>query len=155
MRRAVLLVSLVFFISGCGDLAPTDSVVTGPADSTTTLNRSTEATNVIYSPLDFTVSSPEGDPRPQVQIEFFRGGDAFLSDVDGNLLSNSSQVKNTTDDRGLGRVSAVVNVPGCVGTTNVVAQGSVLATVGSASALWKVNITRTCATTTTTPAPAP
>ncbi len=146
MRSAFILFSLVFLLSGCGELAPTDSVVTGPEDGESTLNRSTTSSTVIYRALDFVVSGPDGETRPDVEIEFFRGGDIFLTDIDGNLLTNSSQVKTQTDDRGIGRISAIITIPGCTSDTDVVVQGSVLATVGSASHLWEVNITRTCAT---------
>lgn len=144
MRRAFILLSLLIGLAGCGDLAPTDAIVDGPEDATTEIPNSSASSTVFYRPLDFTVTNEDGAPIPKVQIEFFSGGVAQLTDINGTLLSNPDASRDETDDRGIGRISTTLTVPGCTGTNDVVVDGSVLATVGSASKLWTSTITRKC-----------
>ncbi len=157
MRKIVLFIFMSLLLSSCGDLAPDGAVVSGPGDSTDTLTRqASEPTQrtLIYRALDFIVKDGLEDDAnllADVEIEFFAGGNASLTDLSGNLLSNPSVLVTRTDDRGIGRVSAIITNPGCTGTTDSTITGSVRATVGTGSAVWVGTITVTCATETTTP----
>lgn len=147
MRKAIILMSLLLFLSACGsDLAPTDSTVTGPDDETVKLPLSTTASSVFYRPLDFVVRNEGEIAMPDVEIEFFSTGTAVLTDIDGNVLATPTRVKSKTDDRGIGRISILISVPGCTGTADVEATGGVIGTVGSASHSFQSIATRSCGT---------
>ncbi len=152
MKRAVVLFSLLILLAGCGDSAPEDAVVTAPSDGTDSLLASTVSTPVKFGPLEFKVTKPSGTgtiPAPDIDIEFFSGGTAFLSDLAGAPIGDTvGRVKSKTGDNGVGTISAVITVPPCpTPAANVTVTGTVLGTVGSASALWTGTITRTCPTT--------
>jgi len=157
MKKALILMFLIIPLTACGDLAPNGATITGPADNTDTLPRGTVAatsnTPVTYRSLTFIAKNSSGEVLPDIEMEFFRGGVdgvVFLADSDGNTITASS-MKIKTDDRGLGKVGFVIEVPGCAttGTADIQVSGSVLATLGSVSHLWNATLTRTCATGTT------
>ncbi|MFQ5543721.1 MAG: hypothetical protein ACE5FY_05155 [Nitrospiria bacterium] len=150
MRKAVILFFLFVFISGCGNLAPTDSQVNGPEDSLETVQG---GQTLIFRALGFTVTNKDGVALPDVEIEFFAGGTGILTNLNGNPLNPTSPgvFKTRTDDRGLARVSYLITLPSCpapvAGTTTAdqTATGSVRGTVGSNSGhLWKATITIKC-----------
>ncbi len=148
MRKAFIFISLLTFISGCGsDLAPNGATVTGPQASTTTLTREAPEQIVVYRAMDFVVTNGNGDLIPKVEIEFFAGGSAYLSDFNGNALSTPEALKDETDDRGIGRVSVTIPIPACTNETDVVTTGSLVGSVGVSDHLWTGTVTRTCATT--------
>jgi hypothetical protein len=145
MRRqavSVLLLFLVLFVSGCGGdaKAPFDATVTGPDDDDFTVPGGGA---VIVQPLEFQVKDKTGlVALPDVEIEFFAGGGGILTDLDGNPLdpNNPTYFKTKTDDRGLTRTSFLIVLPGC-GAEAVTVDGTVTATVGSASKLWTGSFT--------------
>lgn len=154
MKKIVLLIFASLFLAACGDRAPDDAVVTGPKDSTAKFPRQTTPLTVTFAPLDFVVRNGTDENAQllgNIEMEFFAGGSARLSDFSGNLLATPFLVKNKTDDQGLGRVFATMTIPGCTGNTDSTVTGTVIATVGTASATWTGTATITCATTTTTP----
>lgn len=148
MKRAVFLFFLFVLISGCGNNAPDDAVVTAPKDNTRTIS-STHSGVVFFRPLEFKVTKSTGTetiPVPDVDIRFFSRGPTVLSDLSRTPLSTTGQVNSTTNDRGIGEIAALITVPACSGPGDIKEVGSVLGTVGSASAEWTATITRTCAT---------
>lgn len=150
MRKVVFLFFIFVFIVGCGDNAPKDAIVTGPDDSTFAATpRSSASSTVRFRPLDFFAKNKDGDPLPDIEIQFFSTGIALLTDIDGALLSNSDRFTTKTDDAGVGRISISVTIPGCIDTNNITVTGGVLATVGSASDNFTGTVTRACSTTTT------
>lgn len=142
MRRLILLFPLLFLISGCGDKAPDDAVVTGPTNTTTTVSSSGP---LIYRALDFKVANSAGDPLPELEIQFFAGGGGTLVNVDGVLLGTGSIYNTFTDERGIARVSFGISIADCGGsTTDLVTVGGVRGTVGNADYLWTTTVTLTC-----------
>ncbi len=153
MRKALVLISLIISLTACGDLAPNGATITGPADSTDTLPRGTVAatsnTEVTYRSLIFIAKDESGQILSDIEMEFFRGGvdgEVFLADSDGNTIT-SSKMKLKTNKRGIGKVGFVVRVPGCATTADIKVSGSIFATIGSVSHLWKAEVTRSCAVT--------
>ncbi|MEC4678270.1 MAG: hypothetical protein VST69_05900 [Nitrospirota bacterium] len=149
MKKTLIIMFFIIPLTACGDLAPNDATITGPADSTDTLPRNTSETSVIYRSLNFIAKGQSGEVLSDVEMEFFRGGvDATVSlaDADGNTITAPS-MKIKTDERGIGRIGFVIRVPGCASTADINVSGSIFATVGSVSHLWKASITRTCAIT--------
>ncbi len=156
MKKIAVLIFASLFLAACGDRAPDGAVVTGPKDSTAKFPRQTDPLPVTFAPLDFVVRDGTDETAHllgDIEIEFFAGGSARLSDFSGTPLIPPFVVKNKTDDRGRGRVFATMLIPGCTGNTDSTVSGTVLATVGTASALWTGTATITCATTTTTTTP--
>ncbi|MFQ5597711.1 MAG: hypothetical protein ACE5GK_06635 [Nitrospiria bacterium] len=147
MRKMLILISLFFAITGCGDNPPQDAVVTGPADGTFEVGISSVSSPVRWRPLDFTVRNEDGVALPDIEIEFFSTGIAQLTNLDGNLLANPSGFKTKTDDRGVARSAITMEIPGCGGgTTDIVVTGGVLGTVGSSSHNFLATVTRKCST---------
>ncbi|VAX26250.1 hypothetical protein MNBD_NITROSPIRAE01-1223 [hydrothermal vent metagenome] len=149
MKKTLILMVLIIPLTACGDLAPNGATITGPADSTDTLPRNTSETSVIYRSLNFIAKGQSGEVLSDIEMEFFRGGvDATVSlaDSNGNTITAPS-MKIKTDERGIARVGFVIRVPGCVTTADIPVSGSIFATVGSVSQLWKASVTRACATT--------
>jgi len=136
----------MIFVGACGDLAPTDAVVSGPADSSSTFPGAQVPQTTIFRALDFTVTNSQGIPLPDVEIEFFAGGSGILTDLDGNALNAASPgiFKTHTDDRGVGRVSFLMTLPPCTDATDKTASGSVRGTVANADHLWVATITVIC-----------
>jgi len=150
MRRALILFSLLIGVAGCGDLAPTDASVEGPEDATTEIPAA-GGSPIFYRPLDFLVTNSSGEPVSKIEIEFFAGGVADLTDIGGTVLATPKSFKTETDERGLARIGANVTVPQCAGGAtplDIKVDGSVLATVGSDSHLWTATVTRKCAAAT-------
>jgi len=151
MKKIAILIFASLLLTACGDdRAPDGAVVTGPEDSTPTFPRRTTSLVVTFAPLDFVVRDGTDDKAhllANIEIEFFAGGAAIFTDISGNPLRTQFLVKGKTDDRGLGRVFASMVVPGCTDSTDKEVSGSVVATVGTASALWSGTATITCATT--------
>ncbi|MFY9270779.1 MAG: hypothetical protein WAO55_13640 [Candidatus Manganitrophaceae bacterium] len=144
MRRSVFLsLSLLLLgLAGCGGdpSAPLDATVSGPEDSTITVNPPGGGSFSV-GPLEFKVLNKAGAAVPGVEIELFAGNPglgAFLIDLNGNLLNSNDPTyfKTKTDDRGLiSRVFYVVGLPVC-GTEDQTMTGSVQASVGVSSKLW-------------------
>ena len=141
-----MLFLLFLFVSGCGDSrAPLDATVTGPEDST--FEVSGGGTHIVR-PGDFQVKNKQDIALPDIEVELFAGGGGILTDLDGNPLdaANPTYFKTTTDDRGLARASFQIALPDCT-TKDVTIDGSILASVGVTSKLWKVSYTiKTCPT---------
>lgn len=147
MRRQAALAILLYVVllfSGCGDdaRAPFDATVTGPQDLDFKVNPNDPRIWIVPG-LDFQVKDKGGTVAlPGVEVEFFAGGGGILADLDGNPLdpNNPFYFKTKTDDRGLARTSFLINVPPC-STTDLTATGTVSASVGATSKLWKATFT--------------
>lgn len=145
MRRAAVLFFLFLLISGCGSKAPDDAVVTGPGDESFTVQGGGGLFGV--GPVEFTVKNSLGAPLPDIDIEFFGGGGAILTDRFGNTLNavNPGYFKTKTDDGGFARVFYVFTLPSCTSTTDLTRSASVFASVrSSASKLSTATVTIKC-----------
>jgi len=134
MRRAAVFFFLFLLVSGCGSSAPDDAVVTGPTDGSSTVVGGGGGFGV--GPAEFTVKNSLGVPLPDIDIEFFGGGGATLTDRKGNVLNPSepSYFKTKTDDGGFARIFYVFPLQSC-GTppVDLTQSASVLASVKNSS----------------------
>ena len=146
---------LVFGLAGCGgdgDHAPSDAVVTAPSNQSATVPAPGGGT-VIYRDLPFHVKNSAGEPVTGVEIEFLANGflaDAELTDRNGNLLNANSPdyYKTDTDESGVARISLLMTLPAS-GAEEVKTTGSVVASVGPASATFQAEVTVQAAPTPT------
>ena len=149
------VVVLVFGLAGCGgdgDHAPNDAVVTAPSNKSDTLPPPGGG-SIVYRDLDFHVRNSAGKPVIGVEIEFVASGflsGAALTDRNGNLLDkgNPDYYKTDTDESGVARVSLLMTLPAS-GAEDVETIGSVAASVGSADATFKAQVTVKAAPTPT------
>ena len=138
----IVFLTTLILLSGCGDdLAPLDSTITGPEDSTFTINPPGGGSHIVRA-IDFKVSNAAGVALPKVEVELLAGGGGILTDLDGNPLdpANPTYFRTRTDDRGLVRASFLITLPDC-GAADLTVTGSVNATVGVASDLWTATYT--------------
>ncbi len=136
---SVLLLLMILSLSACGDSrAPFDATITGPADTTFTINPSDSRGQIVRA-LDFQVRDKTGTTAlPGVEVEFFAGGGGILTDLDGNPLNTTDPTyfKTKTDDVGLARVSFAITLPNCASGADATVNGTVNAAAGGVGKQW-------------------
>ncbi len=159
MRKIAVLIFASLLLTACGDDgAPDGAVVTGPGDGSLTFTKTSNA-QVFPSFLTFKVKDglkEDAHLLADVEITLIANRPAYFSDLTGTPLSTPTFIRTNTDDRGLATVVASIEAPGCTGAAgeaDIVAIGSVLATVGTADAIWSGTLTIKCATGTTETTP--
>lgn len=162
----LLILSLVALsLASCGDeTAPPGATISAPGDGTVEYDSpGVSFVDQTAAPLQFQVLDQNGAPLPGVKIRFFGGSETVALSQRGipDPLSLSFTPLNandwtffetTTDERGLSPTDVYANwiVSACpvvvapATPEDITGNATVMASVGSASAIWTVTITSKC-----------
>ncbi len=151
-------------LASCGDeTAPPGATISAPGDSTIEYLGPTAAfCDQTAGPLVFAVLDQNGNPLPGVTVRFFggsqtialaqRGIDSAACVTTPLNSTDATFFETTTDERGLSPVDIYPSwlVPGCPAVVppatpeDIDVTASVMASVGTATVVWKADITVKC-----------
>jgi len=151
---AVWPLGLALFISGCGDTAPPDAVITAvEANKTTTFTLNTVPVPSTDGAIHFKVQSSPTNPAPVGGVAVELSGSSpsvadpaagFVGGLSGGGFVNPAdpnQMVATTNVNGVVTAFYQFTVPKCNVTDDLSVTASISASIGGSTAIWIDNIT--------------